>query len=131
MSCNHVSLSQKRKKIYVLCLQRDSVLLRYLFVEELESDLLPSDKDEVPFARHGPVVEPDLEDLVVQRDFWSSYAIGFLLDYRMFSISHLQHLINFAWRIRGAISIVGRESYFYIFHFEFLKDLIHICTEGP
>ena len=102
-----------------------------MFAKELESDLLPSDEDEVPFARHGPVVEPDLEDLMVQRDFWSSCTIGFLLDYRMFSISHLQHLINFAWRIKGEISIVGRESYFYIFHFEFLKDLMHIYTEGP
>lgn len=24
-----------------------------LFAEELESDLLPSDEDEIPFARHG------------------------------------------------------------------------------
>ena len=76
-------------------------------------------------------VEPDLEDLVVQRDFWSSCIIVFLLDYRKFSVSRLQHLINFAWRIRRAISIVGRELYFYIFYFEFLEDLMHIYTEGP
>lgn len=100
-----------------------------LFVEELESDLLPSEEEEVPFARHGPVVEPDLEVLATQRDFWSRCAIGYLLDYRKFSVSHLQHLINSAWRIKGAVSIVGRESYFYIFHFEFLEELIHICSE--
>ena len=35
-----VSVSKKKKK-------------RYLFAEELESNLLPSDEDEVPFARHG------------------------------------------------------------------------------
>ena len=40
-----------------------------LFAEELESNLLPSEKGEVPFARHGPVVEPNLEDLATQRDF--------------------------------------------------------------
>ena len=34
-----------------------------LFAEELELDLLPREEDEVPFARHGPLVEPDLEDL--------------------------------------------------------------------
>ena len=102
-----------------------------MFAEELESNLLPSDEDEVPFARYGLMVELDLDDLVVQRDFWSSCTIVFLLDYRKFSVSCLQHLINFAWRIKGAISIVGRESYFYIFYFVFLEDLMHIYTEGP
>ena len=46
-----------------------------LSVEELEFDLLPSEEDEVPFARHGPVVEPDFEDLATQRDFWSYYLV--------------------------------------------------------
>ena len=46
-----------------------------LFVEELELDLLPSEENEVPFTRHGPVVEPDLEDLATQRDFWSHYPV--------------------------------------------------------
>lgn len=27
--------------------------------------------------------------------------------------------------------MVGRDSYFYIFHFEYLEDLQHICNEGP
>ena len=97
----------------------------------MESNLLPNVKEEVPFSRHGPVVKPNLEDLTTQKDFWSHCAIGFLLDYRKFSVSCLQHLINSAWRIRGAISIVGRESYFYIFHYEFLEDLMHIYLEGP
>ncbi|XP_050269644.1 uncharacterized protein LOC126713816 isoform X1 [Quercus robur] len=26
---------------------------------------------------------------------------------------------------------MGRESYFYIFHFEYVEDLLHICNEGP
>ena len=42
-----------------------------LFAEELELDLLPNVEDENPFARHGPMVEPDFEDLATQRDFWS------------------------------------------------------------
>ena len=49
--------------------------------EELESDLLSSDSDEIPFARHGPVVYPDPEDVATQCDFWSHCAIGFLLEY--------------------------------------------------
>ena len=43
----------------------------------------------------------------------------------------MQHLINSAWKIRGEVSIIGSESYFYIFHFEFLEDLKKICIEGP
>ena len=50
--------------VVVLCCTSVSVLMnckfqfqkkkkRYLFAEELESNLLPSDEDEVPFARHG------------------------------------------------------------------------------
>ena len=27
--------------------------------------------------------------------------------------------------------MVGQESYFYIFHFEYLNDLLHIYNEGP
>lgn len=40
-------------------------------------------------------------------------------------------MINSAWRIRGAVSVFGRESYFYLLHFESLDDLLHICSEGP
>ena len=49
--------------------------------EERESDLLSSDSDEIPFARHGPIVYPDPEDVATQCDFWSHCAIGFLLEY--------------------------------------------------
>lgn len=52
-----------------------------LFIEEYDSDLLSSDDDEVPFARHGPIVEPDLANLASQRDFWNLGAIEFNLDY--------------------------------------------------
>lgn len=58
-------------------------------------------------------------------------AIGFILDYRKFSVQHLQHIVSHAWRIRGTVFVLGRDSYFYIFHFEFLEDLVHICNEGP
>lgn len=107
----------------------DSDINSDLLDEELESDLLPSDEDEVPFARHGPVVELDSEDVVAQKEFWNHCAIGFLLDYRKFSVPRLQQLINSTRRVRGAGSIVGRELYFYIFHFEFMEDLMHTCTK--
>ena len=109
----------------------DSNISAELFAEELESDLLSSDDDEIPFARHCPIVEPGPKEIAIQRDFWNLCAIGFILDYRKFSVHHRQHIINDAWKIRGSVSIVGRESYFYIFHFEYVEDLIHICTEGP
>ena len=47
----------------------DSNIISDLFVEELELDLLLSEEEEVPFARNWLVVEPNLEDLVIQRDF--------------------------------------------------------------
>lgn len=52
------------------------------------------------------------------------------MDYRKFSIGYLQHIITFAWHIRGAVSIISRDSYFYILHFEHMDDLHHICNEG-
>ena len=102
-----------------------------LFEEEMEPDLLSSDEDEVPFARHGPLVILDAKDVASQREFWNFCAIGFIMDYRKVSVHHLQHIINHVWRIIGNVTIVGRDSYFYIFHFEFLEDLQHICHEGP
>lgn len=48
--------------------------------EEMESDLLSSE-DEIPSAKHGPIIRPDQEDVVAQREFWNRFAIGFLLDY--------------------------------------------------
>lgn len=109
----------------------DSNISADLLEEEMDSDLLSRDEDEVPFARHGPLVVPDTEDIASQRDFWNLCAIGFIMDYRKFSVHHLQHIVSHAWRIRGNVSVVGRDSYFYIFHFEFLEDLNHIFNEGP
>ena len=43
----------------------------------------------------------------MQRDFWSLCAIGFILDYRKFSTSHLQHTIDAAWQVQSAVSIMG------------------------
>lgn len=57
--------------------------------------------------------------------------MGFVLDYRKFSLAYLQHLICFAWRLRGAVTVVGRDSSFYMIHFESLEDLEHMCFEGP
>lgn len=102
-----------------------------LFADEVESGYRSSDEDENPFARHGPVLEPDPEEITIQRDFWNSCAIGFILDYRKFSVNHLQHIINDAWHLRGTVSIVGRDSHFYLLHFEHIEDLNHTCNEGP
>lgn len=89
----------------------DSDINSDLLDKELESDLLPSDEDEVPFARHGPVVEPDSEDVVAQKEFWNHCAIGFRLDYRKFSVPRLQQLINSTkgpWAVDGTLLVLER-----------------------
>ena len=97
----------------------------------MESDLHSSDDEEIPFAWHGLVIEPDHEEVTIQQDFWGLCAIGFILDYRKFSVNYLQQIINATWRIRGNVMINGRDSYFYILHFEHVDDLNHIYSEGP
>ena len=57
--------------------------------------------------------------------------MGFILDYRKFSVTHLQQVINFAWSIKGSVKVVGRDSFFYLLHFEQMADLDHMCNEGP
>ena len=101
------------------------------FIEESKSDSLGSEDDEAPFARHGPVLKADYENVDMQRGFWSHCAFGFVLDYRKFSIAYLQQLINSAWRIRGVAIIVGRDSFFYLIHFEKSEDLEDMCAKGP
>nr|POF00652.1 hypothetical protein CFP56_26220 [Quercus suber] len=66
----------------------------------------------------------------MQRLFWGQCALGFVLDYRKFSVAYLQHLIR-SWRLRGEVTVVGRDSFFYLIHFESLEDLEHMCSEGP
>ena len=56
--------------------------------------------------------------------------MGFILDYRKFSVTHLQRVIDFAWSIRGSVKVVGRDSFFYLLHFEHMEDLDHMCEEG-
>ena len=57
--------------------------------------------------------------------------MGFILDYRKFSVAYLQRLIRSAWRLQGEITVVGRDSFFYVIHFAFMDDLEHMCSEGP
>ena len=97
----------------------------------MELDLISSDEEETPFVRHGPHIKLDADDVAVQRAFWERCAIGFLLDYRKFSVMYLQTIINAAWRIRGKVTIMGQESDFFIVHFEHTNDLNHIYNEGP
>lgn len=66
----------------------------------------------------------------MQRDFWAQCAIGFIVDYRKFSVHHLQSIINSAWWIRGVVSVIGRDFFFYLIHFELPEDLNHFCSEG-
>ena len=101
------------------------------FTEDSDASSQTSDEFESLFARHGPVLEADTENLNMQRDFWSHCAIGFLLDYRKFSAHHLQQIIKSARKIRGVVSVIGRDSFFYFIHFEILEDLNHFCAEGP
>lgn len=67
------------------------------FVEEFDSTSQTSEDGETPFVRHGPILEADHENIDMQQEFWSHCAIGFILDYRKFSILYLQQLINNAW----------------------------------
>lgn len=107
----------------------DSKVSSELFANEIEANPQSSEGEEVPFARHGPVLEVDPKEISMQHDFWGSCAISFILYYRKFSVAHLQHIINVAWIIRGSTIIVGRDSYFYPIHFELMDDLNHICND--
>lgn len=71
-----------------------------LLVEDSKSVSGSSGDNEVPFAWHGPLIEADPSDLSNQKEFWGNCAIGFILDYRKFSVGYLQHIINSAWCIR-------------------------------
>ena len=44
-------------------------LLMTLFADEVDSDFQSSEEDEVPFARHGPLLEADTEELSMHREF--------------------------------------------------------------
>ena len=57
--------------------------------------------------------------------------MGFVLGYRKFLVAYLQHLIHFAWRLQGEFTVVGRDSFFYLIHFDCMEDLEHMCLEGP
>lgn len=101
------------------------------FVDESDQSSLSTDDLEVPFVRHGPLIEVDPDSVNMQRLFWGHCAMGYVLDYRKFSVAYLQHLIRFAWRTRGEVTVLGRDSFFYMIHFESLEDLEHMCSEGP
>lgn len=84
-----------------------------------------------PLARHGPILRANPADVTSQREYWINYAIAYLLDYRKFSVRHLQQIIDSAWRLRGHVTIVGRDSYYFRLHFDVQDDLEYICDEGP
>uniref|UniRef100_A0A2N9ETE7 Reverse transcriptase domain-containing protein n=1 Tax=Fagus sylvatica TaxID=28930 RepID=A0A2N9ETE7_FAGSY len=61
-------------------------------------DMDASSNDELdlhaPLARHGPVLRANHADVAIQREYWNNYTIAYLLDYRKFSVRHLQHIID-------------------------------------
>ena len=67
------------------------------FADDSDLDSQSSDELEAPFARHGPLLEADPESIHMQLLFWSQCTLGFVLDYRKFSIAYLQRLIRSAW----------------------------------
>lgn len=78
------------------------------------------------------MIEADPDNVDMQQDFWSDFAIGFILDYRKFLVPYLEQVINIAWRIRGGVSVVGKDYFFYLIRFEFEEeDLDHMYAEGP
>lgn len=77
------------------------------FVDDSDFSSQSIEDDEAPFARHGPIIEANSDDVNMQREFWSHCAMGFILDYRKFLVHYLQQVINYAWRIRGAVKVVG------------------------
>ena len=46
------------------------------FADEVDFDFQSSEEDKVPFAKHGPLLEVDTEELCMQREFWGHCAIG-------------------------------------------------------
>ena len=50
------------------------------FVDESDFSSQNSDDLKVPFARHGPLLEVDLDLVHMQRLFWSQCAMGFVLE---------------------------------------------------
>ena len=101
------------------------------FADDSDLDSQSSDELETLFTRHGPLLEADPESIHMQHLFWSQCTLGFVLDYRKFSIVYLQHLIRSAWRLRRAVTVVGRDSFYYVIHFETMEDLEYMCSEGP
>ena len=67
------------------------------FADESDLSSQSSDDLEASFARHGPLVEVYPDSIHMQRLFWNQCAMGFVLDYRKFSVAYLQHLICSAW----------------------------------
>lgn len=46
-------------------------------------------------------------------------------------MAYLQHLIRSTWHLQGTVIVMGRDSLFYMIHFENVEDLEHMCSEGP
>ena len=92
---------------------------------ELNQDIF--EYPQTPIARHGPIIHADPLEIKHQRQFWYQCALGFILDYKRFTVHHLQQTINNAWTLKDRMTVVGREAYFYVLHFESQEDLMHVC----
>lgn len=71
------------------------------------------------------------EELQSSRVVWSQYLVGGLFDIRRFSICFMQNLVNRVWKLRGMVTVVGREDNVYLFLFNNEIDLILTWQQGP
>ena len=67
----------------------------------LDLDALDEDLQEDVFytPKCGPIVKMNSQDLVINRNLWSSYLIGFFLDERFFFIERSK--LNSVWELQG------------------------------
>ncbi|OMO96921.1 hypothetical protein CCACVL1_04741 [Corchorus capsularis] len=71
------------------------------------------------------------EEISSNRFFWSHYIIGYLLDFRIFSVRHLQYLISREWRANEVVSVIGRQGSIYTIFVEDDDDRDRIIRRGP
>lgn len=95
---------------------------------ELNQDIFEDPK--TPIAKHDLIIDAVPMEIEHHRQFWYHCALGFILDYRRFTVHHLQQTLNNAWRLKDRVTMVGREAYFYVLHFESQEDLLHVCEKG-
>ncbi|KAF7815029.1 reverse transcriptase [Senna tora] len=57
------------------------------------------------FPARAPIPNLDLNVIIQNRDFWSHYLVGFLVDTREFDVARLQFVINTSWHLMGRVLV--------------------------